>query len=261
LPTRTEGMTMKTTPTTPTIDPGTIPEPLSAPPATPAIPSLDDLYQMEPDVRRVFRGVDWEFYERLHEVVGERPSIRIAYDGKDLEIMVTGPLHDDFAESAGDLVRVIAEELDIPWRAMGRTTWKRKAVARGIEADQCFHFHPEKLAASAAALKRKSNDVADYPNPDLAIEIDISRPEVDRLGIYAALRVPEVWRFDDEGLTIGRLNDQGSFDAVEASGLLPIRKDEIARSVLEEDRSDIRAWKRRLREWVRAELAGRRRVQ
>ena len=252
---------MKTTPTTPTIDPGAVPEPLSAPPTTPPIPSLDDLYEMTPDVRRVFRGVDWNFYERLHDVVGERPGIRIAYDGKDLEIMVTGPLHDDIADLAGDLVKTIAEELDIPWRAMLRTTWKRKAVSRGLESDQCFYFHLEKLAAAAAARKRKSNDVADYPNPDLAIEVDISRPEVDRPAIYAALRVLELWRFQDEGLTIGRLNDQGSYDAVEESRFLPIRKEEIARWVLIEDTSDLRAWKRRLREWVRAELAEHRGVQ
>jgi Uma2 family endonuclease len=254
-------MTMKTTPTAPTIDPGTIPEPLSAPPAMSAIPSLDDLYQMEPDVRRVFRGVDWDFYERLSDVVGERPGVRLTYDGKDLEIMVTGPLHDDSAELAGDLVKTIAEELDIPWRAMLRTTWKRKAVARGLEADQCFYFHLEKLAAAAAARKRKSNDVADYPDPDLAIEVDISRPEVDRPAIYAALRVPEVWCFNDEGLTIWRLNNHESYDAVEESQFLPIRKEEIVRWVLEEDTSDVTAWKRRLREWARAELAGRRRVQ
>jgi Uma2 family endonuclease len=253
-------MSMKTTPTTPIIDPIGSPEPLSAPTANLALPSPDDIYRMPFDERWVIRGVDWDFYTRLLDVVGERPSVRIAYDGKDLEIMVTGPLHDNTAELAGDLVGVIGEELEIPWRAMGRTTWKREAVARGIEADQCFYFLPEKLAAAAAALKRKSNDVADYPNPDLAVEVDISRPEVDRPAIYAALRVSEVWRFDDEGLTIGRLNNPGSYDNVEESLFLPIRKEEIARWVLVEDTSDLRAWKRRLREWIRAELAGRRRV-
>ncbi len=35
----------------------------------------------------------------------------------------------------------------------------------------------------------------DFPNPDLAIEVDISRPEIDRAGIYAALRV-------DRGLAV-----------------------------------------------------------
>ena len=41
-------------------------------------------------------------------------------------------------------------------------------------------------------------DIADYPNPDLAIEIDISPPEVDREGIYKSLKVAEIWRFDGE---------------------------------------------------------------
>ena len=45
--------------------------------------------------------------------------------------------------------------------------------------------------------------------PDLAIEVDISRPQVDRAGIYAALRVAEVWRFDGEQVVIERLTAEG----------------------------------------------------
>jgi Uma2 family endonuclease len=107
-------------------------------------------------------------------------------------------------------------------------------------------------------VKRKSNNVADYPNPDLAIEVDISPSQVDRPGIYAALNMTEVWRFDAQGVTIERLNEDGTFSAIEISGFLPIRSDEVARWVLEEDTSDIRDWMRRLRAWVRAEVMGRR---
>ena len=71
-------------------------------------------------------------------------------------------------------------------------------------ADQCYYFLPEKLAADAAALERGSDDIADYPNPDLAIEVDISPPAVDRAGIYAALGVTEVWRFDGQDVVIER---------------------------------------------------------
>ena len=42
------------------------------------------------------------------------------------------------------------------------------------------------------------------PNPDLAIEVDISPPKVDRPGIYAALKVMEVWRFTDSSVTSRR---------------------------------------------------------
>ncbi len=197
--------------------------------------------------------MDWGFYERLLELVGEGSGIRIAYDGKDLEVMVVGPTHEDVSEFASDLVKVIVEELEIPFRAMRSTTWKREAVKRGIEADQSFYFLPEKLAAAAARL-RKSDDVADFPNPDLAIEIDMSRPKVDRQGIYAALKVMEIWRFGAIGMTIERLTDQGNYVAVDASGFLPISREEVVRWVLQEDFSDVSAWKRRLRAWVRAEL-------
>jgi Uma2 family endonuclease len=236
----------------------------AAPISAPTRPSLaneitvDALYCMTAqNERAVIRGVDWADYERLLEVVGERSAIRLAYDGKDLEIMSPGPLHDDVKGRAGKFVEIVSEELDVAWRNLGSTTWKRPAIERGIEADQSYYFQPDKLALAALAVKRKSNNVADYPNPDLAIEVDISPYEVDRPGIYAALRVTEVWRFDAHGITIERLNDDGTFAAVETSGFLPVRADEIARWVLEEDTSDIRDWMRRLRTWVRAEVVGR----
>ena len=208
--------------------------------------------------RTVIRGVDWADYERLLEVVGERSAIRLAYDGRDLEIMSPGPLHDDVKGRAGKFIEVVSEELDVAWRNLGSTTWKRPAVKRGIEADQCYYFQPDKLAQAAAAVRRKSNDVADYPNPDLAVEVDISASEVDRPGIYALLKVVEVWRFDTAGVTIDRLNNDGTFAAAEMSGFLPVRADEIARWVLEEDTSDIRDWLTALCcAWVRAEVIGR----
>ena len=50
---------------------------------------------------------------------------------------------------------------------------------------------PEKIEAALKGRKAGSNLVADYPNPDLAIEIDISRPRADRQAIYAALGVTD----------------------------------------------------------------------
>ena len=37
------------------------------------------------------------------------------------------------------------------------------------------------------------------PPPDLCIEIDLRRTPIDKLGVYAALRVPELWHCDDQG--------------------------------------------------------------
>lgn len=168
--------------------------------------------------------------------------------------MVTGPIHDDYRGLLGRLVQVITEEMEIPMSARGETTWIRPELERGLEADHSYYFLPEKLAMAKAAKALGSNDVADYPNPDLAIEVDISPPQVDRSGIYAKLQVTEVWRFDGHVLTIERLSEDGQYRPVEASSFLRIRADEVTPWLIDEDSSDETAWARRLRAWVRGKL-------
>ena len=139
----------------------------------------------------------------------------------------------------------------------GQTTWKRSHVERGIDADLCYFFNPRKMALIAASLALKSSNVDDYPDPDLAIEIDISRAQIDRTGIYAALQVPEVWRFDGETLVIEQLQPDGSYAEAQASRYVPIRPDEIVSWVNAEDAVNRTAWQRRLRAWFRDELVPR----
>jgi len=106
-------------------------------------------------------------------------------------------------------------------------------------------------------MTRRSAEIADYPNPDLAIEVDLSPSRIDRTGIYAALRVAEVWRFDGEQIVIDRLQTDGVYQPVAASGFLPVNSQEIARWVFKEECHNGSLWARRLRAWVRAELAPR----
>ncbi len=185
--------------------------------------------------------------EQLVDSIPETSSIHVDYDGNDLEVMGKGRKHEMARRLLGRLVDIVTEELAIPGKSVGETTWKRMEAARGLEADECYYFLPEKLAADAQALARGSDDIADYPNPDLAIEVDISPPQVDRAGIYAALRVTEVWRFVDNVVVIERLTPQGNYVSVKTSGFLPVRADEVRRWVVDENSSDNTAWARRLR--------------
>jgi Uma2 family endonuclease len=219
------------------------------------VPSLEELERLTqvPDQRIVFRGVDWAFYDRLVDSIPEGSNIHIDYDGKDLETMANGPDHEDIADTFGNFVGVVAEEFGISFKGMRETTWRRPEIARSLEADQCYYFQPEKIAAYARS--RGKNDISLCPNPDLAIEVDISRPEIDRAGIYAALGVPEVWRFDNRRVIIERLTPAGVYVAVAASGFLPVRAEEIHRWVVDEDLTDDLAWMRRLRAEFRARAA------
>jgi Uma2 family endonuclease len=222
---------------------------------------LEQLYRWtsEPDQRAVIRNVDWVFYEQLVDSIPEGVNLHVDFDGKDLEILSLSPLHDGEKKLFGQFVEAVAQELEIPYQGFGQTTWKRPEVARGLEADECYYFEPEKIAAATAARARRSKNVADYPNPDLGIEVDISPSRIDRPGIYAALQVTEVWRFDGESeqVIIERLGEDGSYYPVEVSARLPVRAAEVRRWVIEEDSSDQSAWARRVRAWARVELAPR----
>jgi len=220
------------------------------------VPTLEELERLTaiPDQRVVFRDVDWSFYERVVDGIPEGSNIHVDYDGRDLEVMGNGPTHEDLKDSLSQFVKVIAEELSIPCKGFGETTWMRPEIPRGLESDLCYYFQPEKLAV--VARLRGSKGVSGYPNPDLAIEVDISHPQVDRPGIYAALRVAEVWRFDGERVVIERLTAEGKYAAVDASGFLPVRAEDVRRWLVDEDLTDDSAWARRLRAEIRGKRQG-----
>jgi Uma2 family endonuclease len=119
--------------------------------------------------------------------------------------------------------------------------------------DKCYYF------VNAGRIHdpgRISLDVD--PPPDLAIEIDITRSCLDRIGIYAALRIPEVWRFDRETMSVLRLQANGTYAQADASGVLPfLPMAEIARFLREYDQNNDTRWGRAFRAWVREELAPR----
>src|SRR5262249_24200978 len=160
-------------------------------------------------------------------------------------------IQDDFKELLGLFVHETAKAFGIPIAGGGQTTWKRPELARGLEADNSFYFRPEKFPIVAEARKRRSLDIADYPNPDMAVEVDISRPAVDREDIYKKLHVAEIWYFDGEELTIEQLGEDGNYSLAEQSLFLPVKPAEIRRWLVEEDSLDRTAWGLRLQAWLR----------
>jgi Uma2 family endonuclease len=209
--------------------------------------------------RVVALGVPWVIYDRLTDAMGEGSHIRIAYDGKDMEIMVAGPIHERRKELLSSFIEEVSVGLRINFQAFGQTTWKRSELERGLESDLCYYFDPAKLQAANDAAELDLSKVADYPNPDLAIEIDFSSPKIDRPGIYAALKVPEVWRLHDDEVTvtIEQLGLDGAYAAAPVSRFLRVRPADVLRWVIQEDASNRVNWTIRLRKWIRTDLRSR----
>jgi Uma2 family endonuclease len=200
--------------------------------------------------RSVMRG-DYDLYDRLTDAIGERSSFRLAYDGTEIELTTLGPKHEDISDLLSLFVTTVAVELYIDVRGLGATTWKRREVNRGIEADRCYYFDPVKLET---ARDLESNDVGDYRNPDLAIEVDISIPLIDRPAIYSALKVSEVWRWEEESITIEQLGHNGANNAATVSRFLPVAPDEVRLWIGKGLVLSRRDWLPALSAWVQKEL-------
>src|SRR5262249_36748647 len=136
-------------------------------------------------------GIDWQTYLRLLRAFAERPGIRLAYDRGELEMMAPLLEHDGDSWFLGDMVFVLTEELGLPLKRGGSTTLRRRKRQRGIEADACYW-----IASASQMAGRRRLDLRTDPPPDLAIETDVTHSSMDRLSIYAALGVPEVWRLE-----------------------------------------------------------------
>ncbi|MCS6805935.1 MAG: Uma2 family endonuclease, partial [Blastocatellia bacterium] len=59
------------------------------------------------------------------------------------------------------------------------------------------------------------------PPPDIAVEIDVHHDSTFKLPIYAALGVPEVWRYDGKEVTIYLLRGEG-YEVSAQSQALPL---------------------------------------
>ncbi|MGI2905956.1 Uma2 family endonuclease [Tolypothrix sp. VBCCA 56010] len=156
--------------------------------------------QVPPGQRVLLKDVTWQEFKTILEDLGEHRAARIAYDRGILEIMAPLPEHESDKEIISDLVKALLEELDIEFRCLGSTTFKNKAMAQGIEPDQCFYIQNESKIRG-----KKRLDLTVDPPPDLALEVDItSRTHPN---IYQALKVPELWRFEKGKLQINILQD------------------------------------------------------
>ena len=199
-----------------------------------------------PEQRVVLQNVSWETYERLLAESVESVGTRFTYDEGALEIMVLSIAHEDPNRTLAYLVEVVAAATERDLRRAGSTTFKRKDLAKGFEPDSCFYIdHVEQVRG------KEELDLLTDPPPDLVIEVDITRSSLSRFPIFAALGVPEVWRFDGDRVTMHRL-ESGCYAQIEASLALPPLTASQSTVFLDESRYEkSTVWLKRVQEWVR----------
>jgi hypothetical protein len=95
----------------------------------------------------------------------------------------------------------------------------------------------------------------DDPAPDLVIEIDITRSSLDKMAIYAAMAVREVWRYNGSEVRFFELGDLTYAQCQESGFLRGLTPADVTR-FLDRARSGPRAvWLEGVREWAARQKA------
>ncbi|MBI3924056.1 MAG: Uma2 family endonuclease [Armatimonadetes bacterium] len=192
------------------------------------------MLKLVPEQRVVLHSCSWDTYERILADHADQRAPRLTFDSGVLEIMSPSPEHENASERLKELVLSACVALGLKVRLLGSTTQRRADLMKGAEPDSSYSFQGR-------------------DEPDLVVEIEATGSALDKLSIFAALGIPEVWRYDLKRLSIFWLED-GVYRAFERSGFLPLKAVDIAaRMSIPGDDTE---WTRGVRDWLKDISAG-----
>jgi Uma2 family endonuclease len=204
-----------------------------------------------PMQQMVLPGITWETFERILDEVGER-HFRLAYLNGEMEYMTISFEHNSYGEWMSRLIYLVASVLETNLCSGGSTTLKATLAQAALEPDRCFWIKN----AGRMRNKKKWNSASDPP-PDLSVEIDITSSWLDRLEIYASLKVPEVWRFDGDTLKVLALTAGGKYKERSKSMAFPqLPMDGFVRFIKKLGSVDEIPLGKEFSEWLRSCIAG-----
>ena len=130
------------------------------------------------------------------------PGLRMTFCEGTLEIMGTSSEHERLKTIIARLLEMYAVEKRITLNGYGNTTFRKEAVERGLEPDECYCL---------GELKEV---------PDIALEIALTSGGVNKLSVYQGLGVTEVWFWQNNQFILYRLKE-GEYHKIECSEFLP----------------------------------------
>ena len=163
----------------------------------------------------VLHNISWVAYKQITDSLQDETPAHFTFDRGKLEIMLLSLKHENLKKILAMLFERLSEALEIDIYAGGSTTFQREDLERGFEPDECYYVQNADLMCGKDAV-----DLASDPPPDLTIEVDVKHSSLNRMSIFLAIGIPEVWRYDGERLTIYLL-ENNRYRESETSFVLP----------------------------------------
>ncbi|NEQ95829.1 MAG: Uma2 family endonuclease [Cyanothece sp. SIO2G6] len=197
--------------------------------------------------KRVSLPITWDGFETIWDVLGNNRAAQLTYYNGILEIMTPLEPHENASGLIGQFIEIATEEFNLTIKTMGSTRLNRSPLANA-EPDQGYYI------ANEPRVRGKQVNLNIDPPPDLVVEVDITNTDIDKNSLYAALGIPEFWRYDGQTLRIYQLQNS-KYKEVSVSPTFPNMPKEQLYSFLRDcAQNGETAAKRNLRVWLRENM-------
>jgi Uma2 family endonuclease len=198
--------------------------------------------------RVTLRGLTWQAYQQILQALPQSRAARLTYDRGVLEIAMPLEEHEYASELIGLFIRVLVGEMGLKLKSLRSTTLDREDLDRGSEPDCAYYIQNQPRVAG------RKIDLAIDPPPDLVVEVDITHTDIDKNRLYAAMGVPELWRYNGRDWRIFQLQD-GEYQECDRSPTFDWVEKEHLYQFLAQAQQDEIAAERTWRQFVQRYLA------
>lgn len=149
------------------------------------------------------RGVSWEQFKTIEAQLETNREAKLTYLSGMLEIMSPiGDKHEYIKVTLGYLLEAYMQFKEMRFYGRGGFTLEEPGYASGTpDSSYCVGTNKE--------------------TPDIVIEIIVTSGTINRKELFKPKRVPEVWFWKDDSITIFRLNAAGEYEETKRSQFFP----------------------------------------
>lgn len=175
---------------------------------------MSTLLREESETRMMLENVSWETFVALADE--RRGSVpRMTYCDGVLEMMSPKRKHENLGCLMGRMIEAYSEIKGIEILSVASVTVKRSDLKKAYEADESYY-----VTNIDRVLAKEELDFEVDPPPDLVIEVELTSSAIDKLELFAAMQVREVWRHDGTSVQFYRLSGN-RYEFIPESAELP----------------------------------------
>jgi Uma2 family endonuclease len=134
--------------------------------------------------------------------MADSPGLRITYLDGWIEFMTLGEAHETISCILNFLLQLYFCEMGIEYIPVGSATRRNRARDVSFEPDESYYI---------GSIKE---------HPDLAVEVTMTSGSTNKLAKYLRLRIPEVWFWENNRLSVYGLRED-NYEEISRSELLP----------------------------------------